>query len=192
MTPRLSIVCPALVCRVGQWPILGDVAEQCEGLPVEMLVLMDRGEMSIGEKMNRLYSMASGEYVAGIADDDRVAPDYVSALLEAIGESDVVTFNVAWESRKSIGTSNFKPLAAVRLDLARRFKFPDWYRTEDAAFQYWLHRRKPSARHLNKTLYYHQPRSRKQEFGGRMYHPSSGDGSGPFKAYVHDFEEQLA
>lgn len=52
-----------------------------------ILTYCDDRKLSIGAKRNRLMAMASGEYVAFIDDDDRVAPDYIDTVLEAITET---------------------------------------------------------------------------------------------------------
>lgn len=43
--------------------------------------------MSIGEKRNRLLSMATGEYIVFIDDDDSISEDYVKLILYAIEDS---------------------------------------------------------------------------------------------------------
>ena len=108
MTPRLSLICPALLCRRRKsFTSIDDVREQIQGQPAELIVLEDDAGLSIGEKMNHLYRMARGEYVCAFADDDLVREDYVATLLEAIGETDVVTFNVDWQAGRA-------PLAGER------------------------------------------------------------------------------
>jgi len=51
---------------------------------VQILIEEDNGEMSIGEKRNKLLKMAKGDYVCFIDDDDWVDADYVSLILEAV------------------------------------------------------------------------------------------------------------
>lgn len=48
--------------------------------------------MTVGEKRNKLLSIAKGERVAFIDDDDLIAPGYIEAILTA-PDVDVVTFN---------------------------------------------------------------------------------------------------
>src|SRR5262245_14017505 len=91
-SPKLSILCPSLLCRVQGPAMIAEIQRQAQGQPVEFIVLADGGEMSIGEKHNRLLGMARGEYVAFVADDDLVSDDYVSTLLATIiDDTDVVT-----------------------------------------------------------------------------------------------------
>lgn len=51
---------------------------------VEVLVLGDKGGMSIGRKRNALLTAARGEFACYIDDDDMVNPRYVERILAAI------------------------------------------------------------------------------------------------------------
>jgi hypothetical protein len=54
---------------------------------VEHFILLDGGEMSLGKKMNLLYGMAQGKYIAVVNDDDVLPDYYISTILKA-AESD--------------------------------------------------------------------------------------------------------
>src|SRR4051812_23464981 len=45
---------------------------------------------TIGEKRNRLVAMATGDVIASFDDDDYYAPGYLAAMLEALGDADLV------------------------------------------------------------------------------------------------------
>lgn len=63
---------------------------------VEVLYLMDNRRRSVGAKRNALLSIALGEYVSFIDDDDAVAPDYIARVMDALRRNkgvDVVCFN---------------------------------------------------------------------------------------------------
>lgn len=65
---------------------------------VEILVLRDNRERTIGSKRNALLQIAQGEYVAFVDDDDVVRFDYVDKIVEATrGTPDLITFEV-WVS----------------------------------------------------------------------------------------------
>jgi len=51
---------------------------------VELHYLMDNRRRSVGEKRNNLLSIAKGEYISFIDDDDEVASDYVSKIYRQI------------------------------------------------------------------------------------------------------------
>jgi len=65
--------------------VLDQLRPQYEGnTAVELIYLGDNKTMTVGEKRNWLVRMAKGDYVVFVDDDDRVAPDYTSALLGGI------------------------------------------------------------------------------------------------------------
>jgi glycosyltransferase involved in cell wall biosynthesis len=69
------------------------MAQSCP--EVEILYLGDNKSMSVGEKRNALLSIAKGDYVVYVDDDDIVSDNYVQKLLEAIEEgNDCITFGV--------------------------------------------------------------------------------------------------
>jgi glycosyltransferase involved in cell wall biosynthesis len=62
---------------------------------VELLVLRDNRSMSIGEKRNKLRTIARGRYLAFVDDDDMVADDYVATILaQVFAGFDVINFFV--------------------------------------------------------------------------------------------------
>jgi glycosyltransferase involved in cell wall biosynthesis len=62
---------------------------------VEVLYLVDNKRRSVGEKRNALLSIARGDYVSYVDDDDAVSDDYVSKLREAaVTGADVIVFPV--------------------------------------------------------------------------------------------------
>lgn len=95
---KLSILVPTIPGRQYTFlpKILSQLEEQCRGQEVEVLCLYDNKKMSVGEKRNRLMSLASGKYITFIDDDDRVAEDYVSSIIEAIDnnpKTDCIVFD---------------------------------------------------------------------------------------------------
>lgn len=60
---------------------------------VEHLCLCDNRARSIGAKRQALVDISRGDYIAFVDDDDDIASDYVSELLDAIETgADVITF----------------------------------------------------------------------------------------------------
>lgn len=60
---------------------------------VEILALIDNKTIMLGTKRNNLIDISKGDYVVFVDDDDRVADDYISSILEATQQnSDVITF----------------------------------------------------------------------------------------------------
>ena len=99
---KLSILIASVSSRIAsKMPrVFLDLERQATGKDVEVLVLLDDRKRSIGHKRNALVSIAQGEFVAFVDDDDRVAKDYVDSILERIGDgtsADVIVFDV-WVS----------------------------------------------------------------------------------------------
>ena len=84
----LSILIPTVIGRERPLELLtnriysqiGDLKAESK---VEVIVICDNKEISIGEKRNRLYTAASGEFSVQIDDDDDVAGNYVFNVLKA-------------------------------------------------------------------------------------------------------------
>lgn len=63
---------------------------------VEVLGLYDNKKRTVGEKRNILLNVAKGKFIAFVDDDDRVSPDYISSITEAIinnPEADCIVFD---------------------------------------------------------------------------------------------------
>lgn len=114
---ELSLLVPALEHR--NWKLIVEEVQR-QATPhagrVEVIVDVDNGEATSGVKRQRLLRKAQGLYVAYVDDDDRVASDYVSSLLEGISQRpDVVTFDLEFQrssqKRRYLGVS---PVARKR------------------------------------------------------------------------------
>ncbi len=93
---------------------------------VELLILTDNENMSIGEKRNRLKKMAKGKYIVYIDDDDLISNDYVREIYRAcLKEKDCVVFN---ESRIDINKNEYvlKYRLNINRDVEHRYeKYPN-------------------------------------------------------------------
>ena len=180
----LSVICPALICRDGMSPILHSIADQASGKPVELLVLADNGAMSIGEKMNHLYTMARGEWTAAVADDDNVTPDYVDSLLEVLQDKapDAVTFDFQYVGERckspagipggaSVQRRGLHPVAAIRTSICREFDCPKISQGEDSVMRNWLSKRVHDVERIKRVLYRYNFRPAKPEFYGNLCRP---------------------
>jgi hypothetical protein len=108
MKPQLSILTPTIKGREDQLAALQDkihkqllfaggsimfADHKSRMADVEHLWLGDNRQRSIGEKRQALVDIARGQYIAFVDDDDDIADDYVSSLLNAIETgADVITF----------------------------------------------------------------------------------------------------
>ncbi len=103
MKPLLTICTPAIFERAESAAKLAEeisnqIAKAKLGPEnVEHLVLFDNRSMTVGEKRQRLFDSARGEYVAFVDDDDWILPGYVASVYNAAMKSgaDVVTFKQA-------------------------------------------------------------------------------------------------
>jgi glycosyltransferase involved in cell wall biosynthesis len=152
---KLSILIPTIDGREKQFDALHDVLDAQVGHrdDVEVCIIKDNKEMSIGAKRNKLLEMANGKYVAFIDDDDMVSGNYVELLLEAI-EQDVDCASLMGEYiidgcfdgvfEHSIKYKEWRTtdneikyerfpnhLNAIRASIAKRFKFPGKNFSED-------------------------------------------------------------
>ena len=162
----LSIICPSLISRDGVSSILHNLRLQAEGKAVEVLSLADNALMSTGTKMNMLTHAASGLYISGVADDDRVADDYVEAILEGIElRPDVITFDMDFTKqftfpdvlKGSVRNCGLRTVAAIKAYIYKAFKFPDTFHGEDAKFRLWMEcqRNRLKVLHIPKLLYHY-------------------------------------
>lgn len=89
-------------------------------LPIEVIGIKDDKKMTIGEKRNLLYQRASGEYSWQIDDDDEIATNSISKILEAIKQNpDCITFQ-----EKCI-------IDGIEYTSNHSLKYPDWYEKID-------------------------------------------------------------
>jgi len=132
----LSILMPALNSR--DWRQLAEkISGQIEkfGANAEILVLPDSGESTSGQKRQKLLSMANGEYICSVDDDDDVSDNYVSQIIKGCRSlPDVITFPLQmffngqktekWQfglmpDDRASGKMTANHLCAWRADLAR-------------------------------------------------------------------------
>lgn len=116
---------------------------------VEVIVLTDNRQMTIGAKRNHLVNMASGRYTVFVDDDDEVSTDYVASLLDATASgADVLTFNLEYrlngkkqrvirhslsytdDNRRGLNTP--RHTSAVRRDIAVKLSFVESSYGEDS------------------------------------------------------------
>lgn len=153
---------------------------------VEVLVEVDSGEMTIGEKRNLLLDRSRGEYVCFIDDDDCVPADYVSAILKALTtRPDCVGFMVAFsqngidrghaihslrfdrygqrrlQGRKMEYERTPNHLNPVRRELAMQVRFPDASWREDTDYAERLRPMLKSEVFIDRVLYHYLYRTRK-------------------------------
>lgn len=90
---KLSVLIPGVPSRIQEAALLIAKLERLSaGLPVEILYFLDNKKRSIGAKRNALASIASGEYICFVDDDDDVSNGYFKEILKNTGP-DIITFD---------------------------------------------------------------------------------------------------
>jgi glycosyltransferase involved in cell wall biosynthesis len=87
MSIKLSILVATVPSRIRLFfpRIMDELTKQAECHPyVEVLGLFDNKRRTIGEKRQALLDTSRGEYVAFVDDDDRIAPTYITDIVQAI------------------------------------------------------------------------------------------------------------
>ena len=84
MKKKLSILIPSLHSRTDMFCELINVLHKQKTDEVEIISLIDDGEMSIGAKRNELVRVANGDYIAFVDDDDSISKNYIYNLLKGI------------------------------------------------------------------------------------------------------------
>jgi len=149
---------------------------------VEILIELDGGEASIGQKRNALVGRASGLFVAFIDDDDLVSPDYVDLIcsaitrepkIDCIGIKGVITFrgshpqeffySLRYTEFYSKNHTYFRPpyhLNPMRREIAVRYRFLDVSYSEDFEWAEQIRRDRAliNEEFIDSVLYYYRSR----------------------------------
>jgi hypothetical protein len=150
---------------------------------VELLVEIDDGEISIGEKRQKLLERAVGHFVAFVDDDDWVSHDYVRKILDAIDrqpEADCVSLrgiittngadprffdhsidNPVWEERDGEYKRSPNHLNPVRREIALAVGFPLISFGEDKIYSDGIQARIKSEAKTEGVLYHYWYRTKK-------------------------------
>lgn len=158
---KLSLlICSLQSRRAMRQGLMDKLAQQINASPyrrlVEVRVLEDTGEAHIGAKRNALLNESHGEYVAFIDDDDDIADNYISSIMDALllnAGVDCVSFNGVMTVngaspqifKLSIGYGSWyveggvyyrtpNHICPVRRELAIKAGFPDTSYGEDAEY----------------------------------------------------------
>jgi glycosyltransferase involved in cell wall biosynthesis len=185
---KLSILICSLNSRKNYLDRLLNILEKQLTDEVEVLVDLDNGEKSIGEKRNFLLEKAEGEYITFIDDDDTVPNYYVSEILEGIKENpDVIGIHLIMDSDgkraertyhslkyqnwyQEVDVDNFNRqkyyrnpnhLNPVKREIALKVKFPNINNGEDRAYSMNILPLLQKEYYIPIPMYFYEYRSRK-------------------------------
>lgn len=144
---------------------------------VEIMLLTDNKKLMLGDKRNVMVDIAQGRYVVFIDDDDRIEPDYIQSLLDAIATSpgvDVITFHASvslngnppkicrystgWEADHNTADEYHRlpnHICCTRRDLARKVSYPSLLYGEDSGYSKLLAPLLKTERALGRVLYHY-------------------------------------
>ncbi len=92
-TIKLSILIPTVPRRKESLDRLLSVLYSQLKDEVELIVMLDNKKRTLGYKRREMMTLAQGEYVVFIDDDDDITTDYVSTLLRATNSgADVINY----------------------------------------------------------------------------------------------------
>lgn len=181
---KLSILICGLSSRMQSYTSLtAELYNQFKDKPyaVEMLTEVDSGEMSIGEKRNKLLDRAKGEYVCFIDDDDVIFKNYIDHLFVGINKGvdccslrGVITWDgdrpqlfehsIKYDAYRTNDTGIIKyerypnHLNCIKSSIAKQFKFPETNHGEDTdwATQIFKSGLIKTEHFINDTIYHYQ------------------------------------
>ena len=174
---KLSILICSLSSRSHLLKRLTDILDkQVDGINSQYIVITDNGEKKIADKRNELLSMAEGEYVCFIDDDDLVPDYYVSEILKAIetkpdcvgldgymttNGKDRHNFKISntyefWFEKNGVYYRTINHLCPVKRELALQVKFPRGINyAEDAEYSKRLRPLLKTEVYINKDMYHY-------------------------------------
>lgn len=171
-TRRSTFLPKALEMIYGQYEQLSPEQQAV----VEILTLVDNKKMMLGAKRNTLIDIAQGEYIVFVDDDDRIEPDYLTQLLEAIEYSgaDCIAFLASVSINggkpricrysKDFGKDYNTPteyhripnhICCVKKSVSLKSSFPNIKYQEDAGYSKVLLPHISSEYKINKVLYHY-------------------------------------
>lgn len=186
---KLSI----LICTIPQrtdyyTSLMHELRRQIQDLNAwdEMEILTDdRLYISIGEKRNHLLSIADGDYLAFVDDDDRISKNYLQLLLEGIATNPDCCSLVgeiaedgknpkkfihslkytSWFEQDGIYYRNNNHLNTIRSSIAKQMTFPKTSHGEDKSYSDQLRESGLLKKEywIENTIYFYDYRSIKPE-----------------------------
>ena len=174
---KLSILICSLKSRETLLMNLARILKMQGDSRVEILSIIDNGEISIGEKRNKLLYSAKGEYVCFLDDDDMISPFYIPNILKAlektpdcVGFKGIITqknkeqkifihsikYN-SWYEENNIYYRCPNHLNPIKKELAISIGFPNLYYHEDQNFSMRIKDLLKTEEFINDPIYFYYP-----------------------------------
>ena len=93
---KLSILILSITSRLQNYllPLIEKICNQIKDYPVELIVLSDNEQQTIGSKRNQLLENSQGEYICFIDDDDDISDEYIEKIILAMdNKPDCIVFD---------------------------------------------------------------------------------------------------
>ena len=170
---KLSVLIPSIPER---FYLLNELYRKLSSEHVEVLCLADNKIMSIGEKRDKLLTLAKGRYITFVDDDDMVSDDYISSILEVVDNNDIdlitflqranisgvtstIDFDIAHEKNEEFheGTVNRRPfhVCVWKRAKVKHIRFPHINYGEDSAWSEQACLEVSSQIKINKVLHFY-------------------------------------
>ena len=141
-SPLLTICVPSLRCRFDKLTKLYDKLNE-QSLQyekdVELVLLIDNKNMSVGKKRKQLFNISNGLYVCQIDDDDDIVEDFVKTLIDTIKGVILATENM--EIPEVISYDKLCNIDGRTLKVVSSIKYPtdDSQQTNNTMYRYPWH-----------------------------------------------------
>lgn len=178
----LSVLIPSIPSRLPKLTALLEIFAAQANPQLEVLVFLDNCQRPLGSKRNALMQQAAGRYCCHIDDDDTVSSDFFARLLPDLqSHVDLIHFDAdaslngapPFKITTVLGAQNQQPrhlpngrysdivrtpwhFNAWRTELARTFRFPEFFHGAEDAF--WLNQILPAvttSRKVDAVLFHH-------------------------------------
>jgi Glycosyl transferase family 2 len=188
-----SILIASLESRKFHLDHLMSILNKQKTSEIEIVVNVDNGAKTIGDKRNELITAAHGEYIAFVDDDDEVDTEYVSLILSAIKKSrpdcvgikGIITKDgrhpkqfihsikvQKWCEQRCIYYRYPNHLNPVKRELARRVIFPSKSWGEDRDYSDIIRKLIKTQEMISKSIYFYRFVTNKKSLSVAMNHPS--------------------
>jgi cellulose synthase/poly-beta-1,6-N-acetylglucosamine synthase-like glycosyltransferase len=159
-----------------------NILEPQKTTEVEILVEVDDGKKTIGQKRNELLKKSRGDFICFCDDDDLVSKDYIPKILNAIksnpdccGIEGMMSIDgknpkkfihslkySTWFEKKGIYYRCVNHLNPVRRSLAMKVKFPNVSVYEDRSYSMRMRNLVKTEEYIDGVIYYYLYRRKKK------------------------------